>query len=139
MVKKIEMFVDQICCELEINQVTIICNSSVFLTNTQLAALIDGVLYLPENPVVTPDLFFSIAHELRHAWQIKNDKEAFFYDYRTSDLIPLEDYNNQIAEVDAHAFATLVMINRFRLQPLYHGLSKKTVDLIEKRINQISK
>ena len=46
----------------------------------------------------------------------------------------VEEYNLQIAEVDANAFASIVMSDFFSIKPQWNGLSNKVIDAIEKRI-----
>ena len=57
------------------------------------------------NQVPKSHLFFAVSHELRHQWQMLNNFEFFFSDYKELDECnsPLE-YDLQIAEVDANAF-----------------------------------
>jgi len=77
--------------------------------------------------------FFSIAHELRHIWQIQNDEELYFSTYKPIDLFSsVEEYNLQIAELDANAFAGLIMIDFFHLKPLFEGVPDSVMVLFSK-------
>ena len=49
----------------------------------------------------------------------------------------IEEYNLQIAEVDANAFASIIMVEYFKLQPQWNGLSDKVISAINDRINII--
>ena len=70
---------------------------------------------------------------------MKTDEQFYLSDYKPIDLIAdIEEYNLQIAEVDANAFAGLVMIDFFHLKPLYEGIPEKVKIKIFERMEQIS-
>lgn len=46
-------------------------DTSRFRSPTQLGATNGDTLYLKESYTVSLDLFFTVAHDLRHIWQIK--------------------------------------------------------------------
>lgn len=52
-------------------------------TSTQIAALTPDGILIRNDIGVTPELFFAIAHELRHVYQLENDRSL--HDYHTSD------------------------------------------------------
>ena len=87
---------------------------------------------------ISPDYVFSIIHELRHLWQWKTDKRAYFDNYKNSDACSLEEYNLQIAELDANAYAAWIMIEEFGIKPLWEGQSDKVIDGINKRMVEIA-
>lgn len=60
-------------------------------TSTQIAALTPDGILIRNDIGVTPELFFAIAHELRHAYQLENDRSL--HDYRTSDQLDIDEYN----------------------------------------------
>ena len=85
------------------------------LSGTQLARIsIDEEnkttdIYLRENYESPLDFYFTIAHELRHLWQMNSpDIENLYEQYKPSDELTLEEYNDQFLETDANAFAVLI-------------------------------
>lgn len=84
------------------------------------------------------DFLFSIMHELRHIWQIEYYEDIYFKNYKRSSELGIEDYNNQLAEIDANAFACLACIHYLDLLPQFNGLSEKTKNKIYKRMEYIS-
>lgn len=135
----IEEYIYEICTFLNIDVPYVSNDTSHFETDTMMAQCNPHMyaLFVPEQEEVTPDLLFSIAHELRHLYQYKTDEEKYFADYKTAEQCTVEEYNLQIAEVDANAFAAIIMIDIFRLEPQWNGLSKKAVSTIKKRMNDI--
>ena len=129
----IEQFIKDVCTILKIEQPTISYDVSKFPTPTTMAMCSsDGLtIYLRQSDKLTPDLFFAIAHEMRHIWQIRTDYDFYLKDYKTSDMLPIEEYNLQIAEIDANAFAGIVLTDFFKLQPLYKGMSEAVISEIE--------
>lgn len=77
------------------------------------------------------DKAFALAHELRHIWQIKQGWAVI--GKPDSAQIPVTDYNLQAAEIDANAYAMLVMRELFIVTPLFSGLSEEVVDKIRMR------
>ena len=133
----IKTFVHDVCDILRVEMPSISFDTSNFLSSTMMAQvdLKKSILYIRKSKRVTPDYFFAIAHELRHIWQYQNDEQYYLSNYRTSNKCKsVEEYNLQIAEVDANAFAAIIMIEEFHLCPQWKGLSDKVVSAIEKRI-----
>ena len=94
-----------------------------------------NIIYLNKVDKPNPDYIFSIAHELRHVYQYQTDKEFYLSRYKPSNKCSsIEEYNLQIAEVDANAFAAIIMTDFFSVKPQWNGLSGKVIDTIEKRI-----
>ena len=60
-------------------------------TGTQIAALTPDAVLIRDDIAVSPELFFALAHELRHAHQIAHGESL--EEYRTSDRISIEQYN----------------------------------------------
>lgn len=119
-------FINDICDILNISVPSVSFDTSNFPTDTMMAQVNPSgdTIYLKEYDKQNPDQFFSIAHELRHIWQIQNDEQLYFSTYKPIDLCTsVEEYNLQIAELDANAFASLVMVDFFHLQPLFKGFS----------------
>lgn len=132
-------FITDICDILNIPIPIVSYDTSNFPTNTMMAQCSpDGsTIYLKRYDKPNPDQLFSIAHELRHIWQIKNYQDLYFPDYQTVDMIGTEKYNLQPAEVDANAFASIVMVDFFHLQPQYKDLPDSVVSAIKKRMAEI--
>ena len=106
-------------------------------TDTQIAALTpDGVL-IRNDIGVTPELFFAIAHELRHVYQLENDRSL--HDYHTSDQLDIDEYNAQPLEVDANAFAAVVMAEFFGISPQFLNMPERIRQLVCVRKQQIQK
>lgn len=106
-------------------------------TSTQIAALTPDAVLIRNDMTVSPELFFAIAHELRHSYQIANG--ADLKEYQTSDKISNEQYNFQPLEVDANAFAALVMSDFFGIVPRFQNLPESVRDAISSRMEQIRK
>ena len=134
-------FITEICSILNINKPSVSYDTSHFATDTMMAQCdpSGNTIYLKKKDKPDPDYLFSIAHELRHVWQFISDKDLYFSDYKTVDILGNEKYNNQLAEIDANAFAGLIMIDFFHLKPLWHGLSDDNIKLIEERMELISR
>lgn len=133
-------FIVDICDILNISVPSVSFDTSNFQTDTMMAQveLSENVLYLKKHDKPNPDLFFCIAHELRHIWQLQNDEELYFSEYKTVDLCSsVEEYNLQIAEIDAHAFASIILIEFFHLKPLFEGLSDTVKSKIYERMEYI--
>lgn len=135
-------FAKEICELLEIEIPTIIYDDSVFLTNTQLGGidLNTNILYLRNNYKTKFDELFAIAYELRHMYQNKSILwRNSLYSRRKNNESSTEYYNNQESELDANAFAAYVMMDRFKIKPLFTGLDKITKRKIFKRVDDIKK
>lgn len=135
-------FIEDVCDVLEISVPEISFDGSRFQTATTLAQCDSRgrAIYLKDLGKPSPDFLFSAAHELRHIWQMRTDRERFFAEYRTADRCGNVDvYNQQPAEVDANAFGGLVMEDFFRLKPQFQGLSEGTRAKIFERMDEIVK
>ena len=133
-------FINNICDILNIPVPTISYNTLNFQTDTMLAQvdLSGKTIYIKKYDNPNPDQFFSIAHELRHVWQIKNDNKSFLSEYKSADLMKsIEEYNLQPAEIDANAFAYIIMVDFFGIKPLFYGLSDNVKSRIFKHIDEI--
>lgn len=106
-------------------------------TDTQIAALTPDAVLIRNDIAVSPELFFALAHELRHAYQIANGESL--EEYRTSDRISVEQYNLQPLEVDANAFGALVMAEYFGIVPQFQNMSNTVRKAINNRVKQLQK
>ena len=102
-------------------------------TDTQLAScdIKKRIVYVKRN-IAVPDALFAISHEMRHIWQAKSQD---FKDYKSSAELSIEDYNLQPEEIDANAFAKIIMEQELHLSPQFTGLS----DVVKEKINERAK
>ena len=136
----IEEFITDICELLDIQIPSISYDTSHFPTETTMAQceLTNNIIYLNKIDKPNPDYLFAITHELRHIFQYQDDEQFYLFNYKTSyECSSFEEYNLQIAEVDANAFAGIVMIQYFHLKPQWNGLSDKVINAINSRISII--
>lgn len=133
-------FINDICDILNISIPSVSFDTSNFPTDTMMAQVNPSgdTIYLKKYDKPNPDQLFSIAHELRHIWQMQNDEKLYFSTYKPVDLYSsIEEYNLQIAELDANAFAGLVMIDFFRLKPLFEGVTDSVKSKIFERMEYL--
>ena len=86
---------------------------------------------------ISEELFFALAHELRHAYQIASGESL--EEYRTSDRISIEQYNLQPLEVDANAFGALIMSDFFGTVPQFRNMPDTVRKAIKDRMKQLQK
>lgn len=131
-------FAQEICDILDISVPAIkFVSADRMRTSTQIAALTPDAILIRNDMTVSPELFFAIAHELRHSYQIANG--ADLKEYQTSDKISNEQYNFQPLEVDANAFSALVMSDFFGIVPRFQNLPESVKVAINDRMKQIQK
>lgn len=131
-------FIKIVCDDLKIDKP--IVKEVLFLhTPTQLAEYIPADNLLNYRTGKMPlDIMFAIAHELRHKWQAENCPDIF-QDYVNSTEINVEQYNLQNAEIDANAYAMVIMESGFGVTPQFKGLSEKVKKKILLKANEIMK
>ena len=133
----IETFIRDTCEILHLPVPAVSYDMSRFSSDTMLAQCSpDGsTIYLRKCDAQDPNQFFAAAHELRHIWQMKVDQNGYFDSYKPVDLCAsVEEYNLQPAEIDANAFAYVIMTDLFHVKPLFHGLSNHVKREIENRV-----
>lgn len=136
----LENFILDVCEILKIAEPIISFDTSKFRTETTLAQVnpFENIIYFNAKAKTILDVYYATAHELRHLWQWKNNYELYFSNYKNANLCTSTDeYNLQIAEIDANAFAELIMIDFFHIKPLQKKLSDKVRVKIQERINYI--
>lgn len=106
-------------------------------TGTQIAALTPNAVLIRDDIAVSPELFFALAHELRHAYQIAGGESL--EEYRTSDRISIEQYNLQPLEVDANAFGALIMSDFFGIVLQFRNMPDTVRKAIKDRMKQLQK
>ena len=140
MKKDIYTFIDIICNNLKIKKPRIQIKHGTFVSGTVLAAYNYKnkkiVINDPKSYENKADLLLAIAHELRHKYQIDHDMFDF-ENYKTSKGLTIEEYNLKKEEIDANAYACVVMMDLFGIKPLFNGLSTKVVREIEKKVDEI--
>lgn len=86
--------------------------------NTTMMAYYDrsnDTIFVNTNYFISKDLIrFAIAHEMRHRWQYEHDEEEWFNTYKSRNKLNLKQYNEQIAEMDANAFALAAMDSLYK-------------------------
>lgn len=133
----IKKYIKEVCEILNIKEPAISYDASHFPTPTTWAVCNSDTIFLKKVTEPNPDYLFAIAHELRHIWQIQTDPDYFLANYKDSTKLSKESYNLQPAEVDANAFASIIMNDFFCLQPQWHGLPDTVISAIESQINNI--
>lgn len=135
----IREFISDVCKILKIKAPTVKYGSD-FLTDTTFASydLQSNTITIKHISEQLPELYFSIAHELRHAWQKLEDPEWFFSNYKDRTELDNDSYNRQFAEIDANAFAQIVMVDLFHIKPQWNNLPYEIILEIERRVNQIA-
>lgn len=134
-------FINEVCDILNITVPKISFDVSKLPTKTMLALTeinsCGTVIYIRKSSP-NLDLLFSVAHELRHIWQVYTDEELYFAEYKPRNLCSsVEEYNLQLAEIDAHAFAVIIMEEFFHAEPLLNGLSDNVKNKIYERVDYI--
>ena len=71
-----------------------------------------------ESNVDTLFIWLTLSHECRHIWQIQN-REDLFKQYEQSSSLSVQEYNAQAAEIDAWAWAIIVVGNLFGVRPTF--------------------
>lgn len=133
-------FVKEICSLLGISVPKITYDNSHFETDTMLAQCepARNTIYLSRVEKPNPDYLFSVAHELRHLFQYQKNPLFYLSGYRTSDeCMSIDEYNLQPAEVDANAFASIVMLYFFSIKPQWMGLSDRGISAINARTDYL--
>lgn len=82
------------------------------------------------------EFLFCIAHDLRVRWQFQTNAEH--YDFKLAEEIGLDNFDDQPAEVDAVAFATLYMLFYFQLLEKLVSLKPHTRELLKKRMEEVT-
>lgn len=134
-----EEFIRELCAELKIQAPQVVYRDHLLTVSMRAMISSDGTeLVLRRSAPKDPDLFFSIAHELRHGWQIAHPELGLLDGYRDrSECSTVEEYNLQPAELDANAYAAIVMERYFGLQALFQGLPETVRTAIRKRATEI--
>lgn len=114
----VKKYVSQLADELEVRKPKI-----VYIPKDDQHAranITDNVLTLFNEFDSIYDLYFCIAHEMRHVYQLmyKEFYKGAFESYKPRNEVSLHDYNMQLIELDANAFAYMVMRDDFGVEML---------------------
>ena len=139
--KEIKEYIRIICKDLGISVPNVRFTKSFKGSDTRLAEYDShsNILMLSSRYENVLDLYFCVAHELRHKYQL--DKDIYdFSSYVTSSTVDIKTYNMQEIELDANAYAYVIMANVFGVEPLFNGLDedvkKKIIRRAIKIVNQ---
>lgn len=138
----IKNYLIALCDLLDINMPSVSYDTSKFNSKTMMAmAEINekgSKIYLMKKSNPDPDYLFAIAHEMRHICQAKTNMDLYLSNYKTANQFSsVNEYNLQLAEVDANAFAAIVMINMFGVKPTWNNLSDKVIAIVEQQMNSM--
>lgn len=89
-------------------------------------------LYLRKQKAASLDQLFAASSELRREWQRRNDNARYYGEYKSSEELPLREFSMQPAEVDANAFAAVVVSAFFGVEPVfdeYPGVTRSRIDI----------
>lgn len=139
---EIKLFIADICSELRIKPPELSMDTSCFMSDTMRAMVEidknDKRVVLHIQPPYDLDFIYAIAHELRHIWQMENQKKKYFQNYKTRNELSVDDYNLQPAEIDAHAYA-LCVLSELGVMPLFKGYSDRVKEKIYSRAKVLAK
>lgn len=136
----INNFIEYLEHVLGLTDLEVIQDASFFKSKTQMASadVKNKIIYIRPNTAVNLDLYFALAHESRHIWQYNNSEyKMSIKNHIDNTKISIEQYNNQTEEIDAHAFATVIMEVNFGVAPIFDGLSASTRKAIMKRAGEL--
>lgn len=83
------------------------------------------------------DYIFVLSHEMRHVYQ--EEKDLIKQDYKKKNETTLSDYNTQENEIDANAFAMVILFNVLGIVPSFENLDQMAITRIKARAREIKK
>lgn len=93
-------------------------------------------IQISDNYEIIYDALFAICHEMRHAYQAQYATDIFA-NYIEIGELDNEEYNLQEAELDANAYAAIVMKREFGVSPQFKGYSERVKKAIWDREVQL--
>ena len=137
----IEDFIDLLLDILDIDEPIITCKpKSFFATETMNACcnIATDEIFIKDT-ISLADLLLCLAHEMRHIWQ-QTHKPQFQkeYKFRTKEGT-IDDYNMQEAEIDAHAFSSILVERFIGAKPTFDGVGERVCKKIEEHIRILEK
>lgn len=134
---KLKAIAEQICWELKIKtpkiEVGIIEKGAGTVRACFLSRGYKVVLKKDEGSL---EYIFALAHELRRAWQYKNDRGMFRTLKPIGECKTREEFFLQDAEVDANAYAAIIL-SRMGFEPVFDGMPKEARERVQKRMGEI--
>lgn len=95
-------------------------------------------IQISDNYEIIYDALFAICHEMRHAYQAQYATDIFA-NYIEIGELDNEEYNLQEAELDANAYAAIVMKREFGVSPQFKGYSERVKKAIWDREVRLEK
>lgn len=139
MIEEIRDYVGAVCALLSIDPPRIKEAEQLGTGTTLAETSADGRTIRIKSGALSMDLCFALAHELRHVWQIRTDEAKWLDGYQPSSRLDLAAYNLQPAELDANAFAAIIMINSFHRRPIFRALPEDVVKKTYARAEEIAR
>ena len=96
-------------------------------------------LFLRKLKTPSLDQLFAAASELRREWQRKTDAQLYFGEHKSREELSLRDFAVQPSEVDANAFAAVVVSAFFGVEPVFDDLPGAARSKIDRRCEEIRK
>lgn len=131
----ISNFIADVCFVLGIDVPKVTHNFLEICTDTRKEQFTGEKFFIPATDEPDSEFLFYVAHNLRVRWQFLTNPD--YFDFQSVEEIGIDNYNNQPAEVDAVAFASLYMIGYFQLMDDFTSVSCQTRELILKRMEEI--
>lgn len=131
----ISNFIADVCFVLGIDVPKVTHNFLEICTDTRKEQFTGEKFFIPATDEPDSEFLFYVAHNLRIRWQFLTNPD--YFDFQSVEEIGIDNYDNQPAEVDAVAFASLYMIGYFQLMDDFTSVSCQTRELILKRMEEI--
>lgn len=131
----ISNFIADICFVLGIDVPKVTHNFLEICTDTRKEQFTGEKFFIPATDEPDSEFLFYVAHNLRVRWQFLTNPD--YFNFQSVEEIGIDNYDNQPAEVDAVAFASLYMIGYFQLMDDFTSVSCQTRELILKRMEEI--
>ena len=96
-------------------------------------------LFLRKLKTPSLDQLFAAAFQLRKMWQRKTDDQLYFGEFKLREELPLREFSIQPSEVDANAFAAVVVSAFFGVEPVFDELPGAARSRIDRRCEEIRK
>lgn len=134
----INNYVKMICGMLELPMPQVFYNDSALEPGQHARLTPDGKqLYLRKLKTASLEQLFAASSELRREWQRRRDAAMYYGSYKTREELPLREFSLQPAEVDANAFAAVMVSAFFGVEPVFDEYPGVTRSRIESRIAEI--
>lgn len=132
---KVNNLVSYICDDLDIEKPQLKILKTMEGTMLAYYDATNDILAIKDSYTSEFDMVFATAHELRHKYQYVNG--MFKETYKNRKQLSVFEYNMQIQELDANAYAYIFLDFEFGVKPLFNGMDKRIVQAIIDRANYI--